>query len=179
MLRLPTAPVNPFWLEDLAYFAIDEARRLPARARQAWAWIEARAAERPSLDEILASLARRLERRRLPVAFAAAHLVPAPLDEPEEWSLATEPVSAADAATAKAVALHQRAAEQLDALTYVLARLRDEVRPHMSTVRLAGEPVYALPEADQNAAALKALLELSRENTKTRPETRRRVQSAA
>lgn len=180
MLRLPTNPLGPFWLEDLGYFFADAIRRLPARARAARDWIVIRTARSSGrIDDLVAFLSRKVEARRRSIASPRAASAPARLDEHEEWALATEPLAAADMGTARAAALHQAAAEQLDALTYVLDRLRDEVRPLMTYARFADEPVHMLPEANRNEAALEALLNLARENALTRPNKRSRKHRAA
>lgn len=163
-----------FWFEDLAYSAIEEARRLPERTRAAWRWLAARTPTAPTLDEVMAKLrpARPIE---LAPSGPAEAIVLAPLlDEPEAWALATEPLSTADAATAKANALHAAAAEQLDALTYALDRLRQEIRPLMTYARFADEPVHTLP-ANALETSIEALLELSRVNEATRPKDRMRI----
>lgn len=178
MLRLPTNPLGPFWLEDLVYLAIDETRRLPARLRKTWTLIREHASGNARLDEFLATLSLKLDRRRKTIPSVTASPA-ARLEEPEEWALATEPVNAADIGTAKAAALHEAAAEQLDALTYVLARIREEVRPHMTYARFVDEPVHVLPEADQAQAALDALLELSRQNAATRPKRKKKKKRSA
>lgn len=163
-----------FWFEDLAYAATDAARRLPERARTAWSGLKARLPAAPTRDAAMAMLG--LSRTVDPAPSQPAEpLVLAPLlAEPEAWALATEPLSAADAATAKAKALHAAAAEQLDALTYTLDRLRQEIRPLMRSARFPDEPVHVLPAAALETS-IEALLELSRVNEATRPKDRMRV----
>jgi hypothetical protein len=106
------------------------------------------------------------------VPAAARRRETARLDEPEAWSLATEPLVAVGIGMERAVALHKSAAEQLDALTYVLDGLRAELRPVMAYARFKDETVHALPDETALESSIEALLELSRKNAATRPKDR-------
>jgi hypothetical protein len=171
-------PPGPFWLEDLMYFVIDEGRRLPARV------VEAASQVRRFARKLAAFDPRSLVNQPVPpqseVLFAVAPRrteVP-PLDEPETWALATEPLLAVGTGSQAAIALHTAAAEQLDALTYALDRLRDDLRPIMTYARLAEDStLHELPDRAALEANIEARLELSRQNAETRP--KHRVRSAA
>ncbi|WP_072395565.1 hypothetical protein [Hyphomicrobium sp. CS1GBMeth3] len=95
-----------------------------------------------------------------------------PLDDPEEWTLATEPLVAAEAGAEAAVALHQAASEQLDALTYAFERIRDELRSMMIYAPFKDNTVHHLHDAKALDTNIEALLELSRRNAATRPKDR-------
>lgn len=103
---------------------------------------------------------------------APSRAEPAPLDAAEMWALATEPLLAAGTATDTAAALHRAAAEQLDALTYLLDQIRTELRPMMTHTRLAEGAVQPLHDAEALDTSIEALLELSRKNAATRPKDR-------
>lgn len=161
---------GPYWLEDAGYFAIDEIRALARRAKRGWAgaralagrapaWvnaaIESRNADRPAPPPVVRPVAR--------------------LEETETWALATEPLASADATAVRAFAYHKSAAEQIDALSYALAQIRNDVRPVMVSSRFADEPVPMQPAEDALEHSIQALLELSRANAATRPKDRRRI----
>lgn len=167
IFRLGT--MGPLWLEEFVFFVADEVRRLPARigavadtlteagiavARQ----ISEGATQRPSSE---AAAGARIAQRAVPEAEL--------LDEPLAWSLAVDPLIESTTGVARAVALHAAAAEQLDALTYNLDRLRDELRPIMTYARIGDDTVYRL---EPPAPSLEQLLDLARENAKTRPKER-------
>jgi hypothetical protein len=173
MLGLRIEPPGPFWFEDLMYFVIDESRRLPRRVAAAFARIR-------RLVEKAAELATTFDPTELLPATGAASSAPAvlhraevaPLDEPEAWALATEPLVVAGASANAAAACHKAAAEQLDSLTYVLARMRDDLRPIMTYRRLEDDNVAALPDRATLDTSIEALLELSRKYAASRPKDR-------
>jgi hypothetical protein len=178
MLGFRITPPGPYWLEDLAYAVVDRVRLVAARGRAAWevrAAVAAKAGH--AVDRLVARFGMARHEPPPPAARAEPISVAPLLDEPEAWALATEPLSAADTGASRAAAMHRTAAEQLDALTYVLDRVRQEVRPFMTYARLAGEPVHAMPETAALEAGIEALLELSRQNAATRP--KRYAESAA
>lgn len=165
-------PPGPFWLEDLMFLVIDEGRRLPARAARAASVIGHLLKNAAAFDP--ASLLRRLTGAGAlprPAALPRRDDVP-PLEEPEVWALATEPLVTADTGAHAAIALHRAASERLDALTYVLNGMRDELRPIMTYARFSDDKVYPLQTAAALDTSIGALLELSRRNAATRPKDR-------
>jgi len=179
MLGFRFDPLGPFWLEDLVFLALDEARRLPKRAAKATA--QARRLARAIRDfdptELWPAQLRANDRGAATAApVVQAFRETARLEEPEAWDLATEPLAAVGTGTASAVSLHKTAAEQLDALTYVLDQIRADVRPLMVNTRLKGEEIVQIPTRTEFETSLEALLELSRKNEATRP---KRTRSAA
>lgn len=172
MLGFRLNPPGPFWFEDLMFFVIEEGRRLPARAARAASTVQRMLKEALAFDPIV--LARKFTRAE---PSSSQHVLPyhsevAPLTDAEAWMLATEPLTTADTGTHAAVALHQAAGEQLDALTYVLDRMRDELRPMMTYARFNDDKVYPLQTAAALDTSIEALLELSRRNAATRPKDR-------
>ncbi len=174
MLGLRFDPPGPFWFEDLVFFVIDETSRLAKRAGHAasaaWEWLRRTRATVVTLPDRAVEAARLW--RAPPDKHSQAIFETPTLDEPEAWALATEPLTALGAGTTTAVTLHAAASEQLDALTYALAQIRDDLRPVMTYAPLeAGEPsrITALAELD---VSIEALLELSRRNAATRPKDR-------
>lgn len=172
MLGLRIDPPGPFWFEDLMFFVADESRRLPARA----------AATAQRMRE-LARKASAFDPRHLfyppvetePVPAVVLHREVPPLDDTETWALATEPLTTAGSESHTAIAMHRAAAEQLDALTYVLDRMRDELRPMMTYARFTDDNLHVLPDRAAFETSLEALLELSRQNEATRPKDRVRT----
>lgn len=171
-----TSP-NPFWFEDLVFFLMDESRRLPERASATVTRARRLAAAGTAA---LLPYVPTMRRQRAPVR-AAATAVRAPvvvreaelLGEPMTWALATEPLATTAAGVEKAVELHERAREQLGAITYVLDRMRDELAPAMSHVRL--EPKNTVDTDGSSTrldTSIEALLALSRRNAATRPKDR-------
>lgn len=176
MLGFRIDPPGPFWFEDLVFFVVDESRRLPGRAAAAAAHFRKLARNAAALDPC--ALLRRPAESEPPSAPAVApRREVLPLDEPEAWALATEPLTAAGTGAVNAIAMHNAAAEQLDSLTYVLDRMRDELRPMMTYARFKDDNVEALPDTTALETSIEALLELSRRNAATRPKDR--VRSAA
>lgn len=173
-------PPGPFWFEDLVFFVIDEGRRLPQRA--AVAAVRIRRAVESAADKVAAfdptTLVRRPAAKSSAAQIAVAHREIAPLDDFETWSLATEPLVAVGDGMTAAVAYHRTAEEQLDSLTYVLARMRDELRPMMAYARFEDDVVPALHATPELETSIEALLELSRRNAATRPKDRVRVAAA-
>ncbi|WP_439544478.1 hypothetical protein [Hyphomicrobium sp.] len=176
MLSLRLKTPGPFWLEDLMYLAADELRRLPERsARAAARWRRAVGRIRAVRDASAALLhpetliARAL--RRQPPKTAVQQLAPE-LAEPLEWSLATRALTESHLGAGAVNALHKQAGEQLDSASYVLARLRDELRPLMLTTALPGDEPVELRGSAAFETSLDALLALSRENAATRPKER-------
>lgn len=172
MLGFRLQAPGPFWLEDLAFSIFEESRRLPARARTAACaarglWQGMRARARILADGVESSLRR--ETRSAPAPVAEPVPEAEPLDDALAWTLATEPLAAIGPSLSSAVALHRAAAEQLDALTYVLARIRDEVRPLMTSAARPDNRIHVLAPAAQLDTSIEALLELSRRNAATRP----------
>ncbi len=172
-LGLRFEPLGPFWFEDLMFFLIDESRRFPAR-------LSATAARLGRLAEkVTATAASFGPARWIPFAPAAPpppavlqrHDTP-PMDEPEAWALATEPLVAARTGLNAAMACHTAAAEQLDSLAYVLARIRDDLRPIMAHTRFEEDNIEQLPDPKALETSIEALLELSRKNAATRPKDR-------
>lgn len=159
------------------YFVIDEGRRLPARVMEAASQVRRFAAKLAAFD-LRAGLGHPVPPQS-GILFAVAHRIEVPpLDETETWALATEPLLAVGTGSQAAIALHTAAAEQLDALTYALDRLRDDLRPIMTYARLAEDSTpHELPDRAALETNIEALLELSRQNAATRPQ--RPVRSAA
>lgn len=177
-LRLPFEAPGPFWFEDLMFFVIDESRRLPSRLALAATRLR-RLAERVAEAASDFDPTELLRRQRAAIAAPAAQLrhEVTPLDEPETWALATEPLVAANTGLNAALACQAAAAEQLDSLSYVLACMRDDLRPIMTTTRFKDDNVEMLPDPKALETSIEALLELSRKNAATRPKDR--VQTAA
>lgn len=170
---------GPFWYEDLLFFVLDEGRRLPARASKAAA--EIRRVAETAWTSVSGRLRSELTGHILDwTAKAKPADEPAPalrieqadlLDEPLTWALATEALVAADTGTHAAIGFHKSAGEQLDALTYVIDRMRDELRPLMSYARFEQDRVEKLDDI-RLETSIEALLELSRKNAATRPKSR-------
>lgn len=176
MLSLRLKPPGPFGLEDLMYLAADELRRLPertARAAAGWQRLVGRA------RNLSAASAARL-RPEVVIARALRRQPPKPtiqqmapvLDAPLEWSLATRALTDSHSGARAVAALQKEAGEQLDSASYVLARLRDELRPLMLTTPLPGDEPVALRASAAFETSLDALLALSRQNAATRPKER-------
>lgn len=180
MLGFRLNPPGPFWFEDLVFFVIDEGRRLPRRTAVAATRI--RRAVESALEKVAAFDPTLLVRRHVVRPHSAPMAAPreeiAPLDDFETWALATEPLVAVGDGMAAAVAYHRTAEEQLDSLTYVLARMRDELRPMMTYARFEDEAVPAIHATPDLETSIEALLELSRRNAATRPKDRIRVAAA-
>lgn len=183
MLGFRLNPLGPFWFEDLVFLVMDEARRLPGRAAKAVSRIEHAARNVGKYDaryaRIMALLSDPAMAIRTQTRARKAQTEPgaAPreadlLGEPQAWALATEPLLAVGTGTHAAIALHEAAGEQLDAVTYVLDRMRDELRPMMIYARFEGDAVHALHETARLETSIEALLELSRKNAATRPKDR-------
>lgn len=155
------------------FFVADESRRMPGRAAAAVASIRklARQAAAFAPRNVLQASASELE--STPAVTLRREVLP--LDEPEAWALATEPLTTAGSEAHTAIAMHRAATEQLDAITYVLDRIRDELRPVMTYARFADDNVHALPDRAAFETSLEALLELSRQNEATRPKDRART----
>jgi hypothetical protein len=186
MLGLRLNPPRPYWFEDLVFFVLDEGRRLPGRikyvahrtqkgvahigqlARSAW--------QGNSGNILFAPVAGFLDNigtaEKVQPEIKIKHVEAALLDEPLSWTLATEPLAAVATGAEAAIALHKAAGEQLDALTYVLDRMRDELRPLMTYAPLDHNPVIELHPAAELETSIEALLELSRQNAATRPKGR-------
>jgi hypothetical protein len=172
MISFRIGTLGPLWLEEFVFFVADETRRLPARAASTTA-----AAARLTRTLMERGIAAARPAIANPMPKATSELVQRPavreaelLDEPLEWSLATEQLVATGSGAAAAVALHAEAAEQLDALTYSLDRLREELRPLMTYAPIGGDAV--VHRLEKPAPSLEALLELARQNAKTRPPER-------
>jgi hypothetical protein len=182
MLSLKLRSPGPFWLEDLMYLVADQTRLLPERAARAVArWNRAvgqvrdvrnacgaqlRAAVQFSPGSLIAHAL-----RRQPPKAAVQPLAPE-LDEPQEWRLATRALAEGREGAEAVAHLHKEAAKQLDSATYVLARLRDELRPLMVNIALPGDGPVALHGSAAFETSLDALLALSRANAATRPKER-------
>jgi hypothetical protein len=186
MFGLRLNPPRPFWFEDLMFFVLDEGRRLPARAKDVAARAKSAATHisgvmrdgwQANADAVSASPLAVL-REKLGLAAKAQpeikirHIEAELLDEPLAWSLATEPLAAIGTGAEAAIALHEAASEQLDALTYVLDRMRDELRPLMAYTQLEHGPIIELEKRVELETSIEALLELSRQNAATRPKGR-------
>lgn len=177
MLGFRINPPSPFWFEDLVFLVVDEARRLPARSAKAAA--EVRRFAKQTAEAVSkgfssgpAALLHRETTIRPTGPSAVVIREEARLEEPQAWSLATEPLAAVGTGTAAAIAFHQAAHEQLDALTYVVDRIREEVRPLMTYARFSGDEVHQLQTRAELDNSIEALLALSRANTATRPKAR-------
>ncbi|HEX2841616.1 hypothetical protein [Hyphomicrobium sp.] len=176
MLGFRINPPGPFWLEDFIFFVVDETRRLPERVSKAAGEIRKRAAR--ATESARAAIGPAISSRREVVAAQARQSSPIlareedRLEEIEAWSLATEPLTAVGTGATAAVALHETAGEQLDALSYVLDRIRDDVRPLMTYAALQGEGVHQLNTQAALDTSIEALLALSRTNAATRPKNR-------
>ncbi len=176
MLGFRINPPGPFWFEDVVFFIVDETRRLPDRASKAVAEIRKLAAR--ATESALTAIGSVTPVRREVVAAQALQrpLIIAReedrLEDVEAWSLATEPWAAIGTGTSAAVALHETAGEQLDAVTYVLDRIRDDVRPLMTYAPLKGDEVHQLDTQAALDTSIEALLALSRANATTRPKNR-------
>jgi len=175
MLGFRFDPPGPFWLEDLAYAVIDGSIWLVARARR-WAIAALEWALRAH-DAVITYPDRVIEAARLrtsPAPERASRLIVevTPLAEPEAWALATEPLTSLGAGTSRAATLHTAATDQLDALTYVLAQMRDDLRTVMTYAPLANNQPERIPTQAALDVSIEALLELSRRNAATRPKDR-------
>ena len=172
-LGLRFEPLGPFWFEDLMFFVIDESRRLPARL-SATATRLVRLAEKVLENATSFGPARWISFPRAATSPPAAlqHRDTLPMDEPEAWALATEPLVAARTGLNAAMDCHTAAAEQLDSLAYVLARIRDDLRPIMAHARFEDDNIEQLPDPKALETSIEALLELSRKNAATRPKDR-------
>ena len=169
---------NPFWFEDLVFLVMDESRRLPERASAAFArarrTVEAGAAAVVRMKPLV------VRQASAPAKAAPAAVVRTPavarieanlLDEPLSWALATEPLVSGVKGVERAVELHEKAREQLGAITYVLDRMRDELSPALAQTR--PEPKTAIDDdALRLDTSIEALLALSRKNAATRPKDR-------
>lgn len=174
MLGFRLNPPGPFWFEDLMFLVIDEGRRLPARAATAVSRVR-RLAQKAAAFDPRALVRENIFTGPVPRPAAMPRREAALLDEPEAWALATEPLVAVGTGTSAAVTLHRAAGEQLDALTYVLDRMRDELRPMMTYARFKDDNVHPLHDAAALETSIEALLELSRKNAATRPKDRART----
>lgn len=182
MLRLRLNTPGPYWAEDLLYFVLDEARRLPARVAGGTARLrraherirESRTATANVISSVLNG--RLFERKPATVTPIAVAPLAELLDEPLEWTLATLSLSESHTGATTAIALHKQAEEQLDSADYVLSRLRDELRPLMVHTPLPGDEPVPLRTVAAFETSLEALLALSRENAASRPKDR--VQAA-
>lgn len=177
MLGFRLNPPGPFWFEDLLFFVTEESRRLPYRVATAVSKLKRLARKATEFD--LRGLARRhTATRPVPAPIIASPREVDRIAEPEAWALATEPLVAVGTSAQVAISLHKAAAEQLDAITYVLSQLRDELRPMMIYSQLKEDDnVRPLRTAAELETSIEALLELSRANAVTRP--RDRMRSAA
>ena len=171
---------NPFWFEDFVFLVMDESRRLPERASAALARARRTAEAGAAAIVRLKPLATRKAispAKAVPVAASQAPVVARIeaelLDEPLSWALATEPLLSGVKGVERAVELHEKAREQLGAITYVLDQMRDELAPALSN---APARQKQKPAADDTAVRLdtsiEALLALSRRNAATRPKDR-------
>jgi hypothetical protein len=179
MLGLRLSPPRPFWFEDLVFFVLDEGRRLPGRVKDFAIRVNsfARTTWQANSETLLSAPITAIREK-----FGAAekaepeikirHVEAELLNEPLAWSLATEPLAAVGTGTEAAIAYHNAAAEQLDALTYVLDRMRDELRPLMNYEQLEHGPIPLFPQTAELETSIEALLELSRKNAATRPKGR-------
>ncbi len=172
-LTLRIEPLGPFWFEDLVFFMVDESRRLSARASAAAAHLRRVSREMAGTVTTYDPTRWLYAARTAPPAPRALPRSEAPaLDAPEAWTLATGPLAAAGAGAHAAVSCHAAAGEQLDALTYVMARMRDDLRSIMTTARFADDTLARLPDPRALDTSIEALLELSRRNAATRPRDR-------
>jgi hypothetical protein len=176
MLGFRLDPLGPFWLEDLVFLVLDETRRLPKRAVKAATQARRMGRAIRNFDPTLLWPARSRVAAKPHARPVTVIRETTRLEEPEAWELATEALTAVGIGTASAVQLHKAASEQLDALTYVLDQIRDEVRPLLIHARLDGEEIERIPTKAEFETSLDALLELSRRNEATRP---KRARSAA
>jgi hypothetical protein len=178
-LPLRIEPLGPFWFEDLVFFVVDESRRLSARAAAAATRLRRMAGETAGLATAFNPTQWLSPVRTAPTTALSAPARPeAPaLEAPEAWALATGPLATAGAGANAAVTCHAAAGEQLDALAYVMARMRDDLRPIMTTARFGDDTVERLADPKALDTSIEALLELSRRNEATRP--RDRVRAAA
>ncbi|AHB49913.1 hypothetical protein W911_03805 [Hyphomicrobium nitrativorans NL23] len=171
---------NPFWFEDLVFLVMEESRRLPERASAAFSrarrTAEAGAAAVVRMKPLLVREAV-APAKAVPVATVQTRVVARVeadlLDDPLSWALATEPLVSGAKGVERAVELHEKAREQLGAITYVLDRMRDELSPALSKAPARTEQ----KPADGDAAvrldtSIEALLALSRRNAATRPKDR-------
>jgi hypothetical protein len=181
MLGLRLNPPRPFWFQDLMYFVVDEGRLLPTRCRELVERVGglAETVWQTHIEPRFAnSLATLREKIGLGIEAAVApqikprHVEAELLDEPLTWSLATEPLVTVTTGAEAAIALHKAAGEQLDALTYALDRLRDELRPLMSYEQIEHGPIQLRPTPAELENSIEQLLELSRRNATTRPKGR-------
>lgn len=170
MLGFRNSSPKPFWFEDLLFAILDETRRLPARVAYAAALTKRLAARTASLKSALSSETGAEPLRALPPPRREV----IPLEDEEAWWLATEAVATAGTTTYSAAAMHSAAAEQLDALTYALDRMREELRPLMIYSSLEDDTVQPLELNKDLEHSIEALLELSRQCEATRPKDRAR-----
>lgn len=177
-LPLRIEPLGPFWFEDLVFFVVDESRRLSARAARAATRLRRMTGETAGMVAAVNPTQWLNPPRTAPPAPSAVARPEVPaLEAPEAWALATGPLATAGAGANAAVTCHAAAGEQLDALMYVMARLRDDLRPIMTTSRFGNGTIGRLPDPKALDTSIEALLELSRRNEATRP--RDRVRTAA
>lgn len=171
-----TSP-NPFWFEDLVFSLMDESRRLPERASAAF--LRVRRHAEAGLEALRKYKAAALQRSIAPAKAAPVTVEARPqvieaelLDEPLTWALATEPLVTSATGAEKAVELHEKAREQLGAITYVLERMRDDLAPALTHISLERKVAAELARADELDMSIEALLALSRRNAATRPKDR-------
>lgn len=172
MFGLRLNPPGPYWLEDLLHVVLDQARRLPDRARHAAAAVRnAPDGARALRDAAIAEARARIPWLPKPAAPPRPPEIER-LDEPLTWELATQPLAESRSSASETFALHATAGEQLDSIAYILARLRDELRPMMRYSAFPGDEPIALHAAAEFETSLEALLALSRANAATRPPER-------
>ena len=170
---------NPFWFEDLVFLVMDESRRLPERASAVLTRAR-RAAEtgaaavmrlKPLVVRQAAAPAKAVPAAAVIQTPAVARIEADLLDDDLSWTLATEPLVSGAKGLERAVELHEKAGEQLAALTYVLDRMRDELSPALARTR--PEPKRVADDAAVRLdTSIEALLALSRRNAATRPKDR-------
>jgi uncharacterized protein with PIN domain len=180
-LRLPMP--GPFWYEDLFYAVIDGARRLPAHLSRGAQFAADGWTRRREIATGLKHAVTTLRRRQTP-AKASREIRPEPdlLMDPVEWSLATAPLMKGDACAEAAVRYHHAALEQLDATTYALDRLHEELRPLMQSYPLARHAVEKLPEPlsiEEQLKALRAFADVGKQTKKSAKDKKRKSRSAA
>lgn len=165
---------NPFWFEDLVFSLMDECRRLPERASNAAAklhgYAETGIAAYHKLKEVAVRRSAAPAKTEAAAIEVRTQIVEAErLDDPLTWALATEPLATSAKGVERAVALHEKAGEQLGAISYVLDRMREELAPALMNTS-AGRKIAT--GSDELDVSIQALLELSRKNAATRPSDR-------
>lgn len=177
-----TSSSNPFWFEDLVFSVLDEARRIPARATTALTHARRHSHIALATTRQIWAIARNRINAVVATGSAEIEVLPAKakvqvqeaelLDQPLAWALATEPMETSVAGARKAAQLHEKAREQLGAITYVLDQIRDDLAPALNDVRFERKTASQISDEAALDMSIEALLALARSNAATRPKDR-------